>query len=345
MRLNIQRYLKAMLCTLSAVLLILSGAVFTVSAEGITGTLTLTCKTEEVILGGMNWNIYRVGSRTEEGFELDGDFSDYQVDLSDLLTDSNRKAAAKTLENYAVLDKIVPLSSGKTDDRGVVRFENLVPGLYLISGEELVIEDTTYTPTTYLIEIGVSGQSVDIDAYPKIISSEKNPEEIDYILKGFWRDEDGEDIVDASPIKVEIYKNNELFDTVILDKTNNWTHSWKGTQDDEWRVKEIEIPDNITVVYDSNERQFVVVNTPSSEEPPVTTTTTITSSDDTTTTTTTTTAKATSTTTKKKIDNKIPQTGQLWWPVPLLGLLGIISIAIGLRICAMEKNEKNNENN
>ena len=311
MRLKIQRYLKAVLCTISAALMILSVIVLTVSAETITGTLTLICRTEEIKLSGMNWNIYRVGSRTGSGFVLDGDFSNYQVDLSDLNSDSDRKTAAKTLENYAILDGIIPTYFKKTDENGIAEFEGLNPGLYLISGNELVIGDTTYIPSTLLIEIGVRGESVDIDAYPKIISSEKNPEEIDYTAKGFWRNEDGEDIVDASPIKIEIYRNNELFDTVILDENNNWTHNWKGSPDDEWRIKEVEVPDNITVIYDSNERQFVVVNTPVKEEPPVTTT--ITTSDNTTTTTiTTTTAKTTSTTTKKKTDNKIPQTGQLW---------------------------------
>lgn len=340
MRLKFRRYFNAVLCALSTVILLLTGVMFTAFAETVTGTLTLYCRTEEITLSGMNWNIYRVGSRTGSGFVLDGDFSNYQVDLSDLTSDSGRKTAAKTLENYAVLDGILPTSFGRTDDNGVKKFEGLVPGLYLISGNELVIGNTTYVPSTLLIEISSTGQPVDIDAYPKIISRvEENPEEIDYSAKGFWRDENGEDIVDASPIKIEIYRNNELFDTVILDENNNWTHNWKGSPDDEWRIKEIDVPDNVTVIYDSNERQFVVVNTPKTEKPPVTTTTTVTTSDETTTTTT----KA-ATTTKKKNDEKIPQTGQLWWPVPLLGLMGLILIAIGLRIRSMEKNESNENN-
>ena len=342
MRLKFHRYFKAVLCTLSTVMLLLTGVMFTAFAETVTGTLTLYCRTEEITLSGMNWNVYRVGSRTGSGFVLDGDFSDYQVDLSDLSTDSGRKTAAKTLENYAILDGIFPTDFGRTDENGIKKFEGLIPGLYLISGNELEIGNTTYTPSTLLIEINSEGDPVNIDAYPKIISSVENPEElIDYSAKGFWRTEDGEDIVDASPIKIEIYRNNELFDTVILDENNNWTHNWKGSPDDEWRIKEVDVPDNITVIYDSNERQFVVVNTPKTEKPPVTTTTTtITTSEETTTTT----VKTTLTTTKKKNDNKIPQTGQLWWPVPLLGLMGLVFIAIGLRICSLEKNESNENN-
>ncbi|HAP78795.1 MAG TPA: hypothetical protein DCQ78_01135, partial [Ruminococcus sp.] len=37
---------------------------------------------------------------------------------------------------------------------------------------------------------------------------------------------------------------------------------------------------------------------------------------------------------------KLPQTGQLWWPVPLLAGGGILFIAIGLRIRSRKENEK-----
>lgn len=29
---------------------------------------------------------------------------------------------------------------------------------------------------------------------------------------------------------------------------------------------------------------------------------------------------------------KLPQTGQLWWPVPVLALAGLVLVAIGLRL-------------
>lgn len=331
------RCLKAFLCTLGAVLWLVTGVLFTASADTVTGTLTLICRTDDVTLTGLHWDLYRVGSRIGPDFVLDGDFSDYQVDLTDFSAEGMSNAA-KSLENYAVVDGIPPLASGETDTDGLMKFENLVPGLYLLSGTDLVIGTTTYVPSTLLLEIDSSGQSVDLDAYPKIIYRIDSSEVVIYTVKKIWRTEDGQPVDTTAPIIAEIYCNNELYETITLSDENDWTYTWEGESTDEWRVKEVNIPDNCTVVYDSNETQFAIVNTVS--PPIVTTTTTITTSNKTETTTTT---KVTVTTTKKPNDEKIPQTGQLWWPVPLLGLLGIICIAVGFRICSLENNESNNE--
>lgn len=337
MRMKFSRYLKAFLCTAGAVLWLMTGILFSASADTVKGSLTLICRTDDVILTGLHWDLYRVGSRIGPDFVLDGDFSDYQVDLTDFSAEGMSNAA-KTLENYADVDGISPLSSGETGADGLMKFENLVPGLYLLTGTNLKIGTTTYVPSTLLLEIDNSGQSVDLNAYPKIIYRIDSSEVVFYTVKKIWRTEDEQPVETTTPITVEIYCNNELYETITLSDENDWTYEWEGESDDEWRVKEVNIPDNCTVVYDSNETQFAIVNTVS--PPIVTTTTTITTTNKTETTTTT---KAIVTTTKKPNDEKIPQTGQLWWPVPLLGLMGIICIAVGFRICSLENNERNNE--
>ncbi|MCB6615876.1 hypothetical protein [Ruminococcus sp. 210702-SL.1.03] len=36
---------------------------------------------------------------------------------------------------------------------------------------------------------------------------------------------------------------------------------------------------------------------------------------------------------------KVPQTGQLWWPVPIFSALGIVLIGMGLRVCAKREHD------
>lgn len=330
MRMKFYRYLKALLCTVGAAIWLLTGVLFTASADTVKGSLTLVCKTEEMTLTGLHWDLYHVGSRIGPDFVLEGEFSDYPVDLTDFSAEG-MSAAAETLENYAVVDGIAPLASGETDADGLMKFENLSPGLYLLSGDDLVIGTTTYIPSTLLLEIDSSGQSVNLDAYPKIIYRIDASEVKQYTVKKIWLTEDGQQAEAIEPITVEIYCNNEIYETVTLSDENDWTYTWEGESTDEWRVKEINIPANCNVVYDSNETQFAIVNTINSSI--VTTATT----------TITTTTTATVTTTTKPDDEKIPQTGQLWWPVPLLGLMGIVCSAVGFRVRSVENSESNNE--
>ena len=47
--------------------------------------------------------------------------------------------AAKTLENYAVLDKIPALDQGETGKDGLLRFDNLNSGLYMVCGKNIQV--------------------------------------------------------------------------------------------------------------------------------------------------------------------------------------------------------------
>ncbi len=93
----------------SAVMLIFAVVMsFSVSAANDVMSLTLICKKEEKILTGMNWRLYYVGQRSGDGYTLDGDFSNYSVDIKAGDADSMNEAA-HTLENNAILDQIKPI--------------------------------------------------------------------------------------------------------------------------------------------------------------------------------------------------------------------------------------------
>lgn len=116
---------------------------------------------------------------------------------------------------------------------------------------------------------------------------------------------------------------------------------------DNWKVKEVDIPKDYTVIYRSNETQYVIVNThkdfDDSEQPPATETSTTSTNSSLTETTTVSSLKTEDSDlpeTSTSSSEKLPQTGQLWWPVPLLAGGGILFIAIGLRIRSRKENEK-----
>lgn len=330
------------------------------------GSCSLLCKTtDDIILEGMHWDIYKVGICDQYGnYILTGDFADYPVSLKN--TSASAIAdASKTLENYAKIDKIASVASGNADKNGYLAFDGLESGLYLMSGRPLQIGMVTYYPSAFLVNIYSGTETVDMTVYPKYTSIVSSDEMEKYTLKKIWENDTEQDR--SEYITAEIYCDNELYQTVKLDSSNDWTYTWSVTvvEDEihEWTVIERDVPQGYTVVYRSNNTQFAIVNTLEKDEPVTTTTAVTTQKTESYTTTeiivqeetkvyTTTeekiqetkTTKVTkhtdATYTKTKTENtkvttttrKLPQTGQLWWPVPVLALAGLVLVAIGLRL-------------
>lgn len=330
-----QSFLKlagALTCSFGILMTMASGAMMSSQAADAEGSLTLICQKDDFKLEGLEWDLYRVGSRDGERFVLEGEFSEYPVVIDDF-SESAMNASAKTLENFAVLDHIPPIANGLTDANGVLVFDGLEEGLYLVSGHILHVDNTVYVPSTMLFEINSSDASLDWDAYPKFVYRTMSSQEIQFTVKKVWLNEDDEPYDATTSITVEIFRDRELYERVVLNEENNWTYQWKGLDRYEWRVREVEIPEGFTVAYESNETQYLIINTFHG----ITTTdiVTTTSTTETTTTTTDTTLVTTATS-----DERLPQTGQLWWPVIVLGLAGVILVAIGCRLMTVRNGEQ-----
>lgn len=325
------RGMAFIICILMSVLTLVKGIGFNADAEG-SGSARLVCRYNDEILADMKWNIYYAGSLNDDKFVLGGAFSEYRITHGDLSAETLTKAAS-TLENYAVLHNITPDASGTTDADGVIRFDNLNAGFYLVSGSKLKIENGTYTPAPMLIEISES--AIDIDVYPKFSYYDVLDAEIErFRVRKIWENDEQFPTDRAEEINVDIYCNSVLKETVTLSEKNDWTYNWTAQPGDTWRVLESDIPANYTVAYRSNNSQYVIINTHDSSVITTTTAPVTTSGSKITSTT----AKATSTTTGKT-GGKLPQTGQLWWPVPVLALGGMIFVGIGFCLISRSKKE------
>lgn len=288
-----------------------------VSAES-DKTLTLICRKDDITLAGMRWNLYKVGERQNDEFVLTGDFAYYPVNLHDMSAD-NISVAAKTLEAYAAADQIPTVATGRTDKNGELKFNELDPGLYLATGKILQVDNVYYVPSALLIEVGENGGSFAYDAYPKFYYDVMDSRVKSYTVRKVWiGDEDNKQLRPAS-ITVDIYKDDVLDDTVILDESNNWQYQWVDLESaSEWYVVERDIPQNYEVSIENNMTQYLIKNSY------------IKTIDETTTTLIQTTTSA---------ETKLPQTGQLWWPVPLLGASGLLMIGIGFRLGKKDSEE------
>ena len=362
MRSGLCRRLGAVLCAAAAVLWLIAGLWITSAASG-TGSIELICRSDGAPVIGMEFKVYRVGEFTEESIELQGEFEDYSIYVPEL-TAAALQDAASTLENFAVIDRITPDGSAMVYESGVVNFTGLEDGVYLVSGKRLLSGNKIYTPVPILIEVK-GGEAV--TAFAKITARQKpTVSEQMYRVKKVWQYDDAYIQLRPVSIQVEIYRDDVLMETITLDESNDWTYDWIGDTEGVWRVKEINIAQDYKVVYRNNETQFIIINTRWVNYNTTTTTTTTTTSTTTTTTTTlstttttTTTVTGTTTTTDQTTTTtstvtgtttsgtttttttgtttttstgKLPQTGQLWWPVPVCGAGGLVLFAAGWRL-------------
>ena len=123
-----------------------------------------------------------------------------------------------------------------------------------------------------------------------------------------WSDK-GHENKRPAEIEVQLLRDGQVYDTVALDASNNWAYSWSDLEEDrDWSVKEKSMPVGYTAVTTQNGGQFTIINT---YTPPVS-------------------------------DNpKLPQTGQLWWPIPVLISAGLVFYLIGfLRWKARKKRDE-----
>lgn len=315
---KISRIGAALLCAAAMLMLMINTFAVPVSADGC--TLNIICQKQNTPLSDVEWNVYKVAEKDSKGnYVLTGDFSDYPVSLKDIKAASAMQDAANTLENYAMLDGLTVTGSGITDENGITDITVGGSGLYLISGKRYFTDAQRVTPTPMLLEItDEKAAEGSITIYPKI-TFENLPDEdtAEYGVKKVWKMLDQFDRYRPVNITVGIYKDAKLFKTVTLDDSNNWEYYWTGDTRSDWRVKEIDVSSDFMVVYRFNSTLYQIENT-----------FTDTSGDD---------DDSSDSSSSGGSGGSIPQTGSLWWPVPVLAGAGIVLIAAGWRVSKKRK--------
>ena len=305
MKLKFSQLAKAVLCTAAMAVSALGSMTISASAAD-NINVNIVCKNDTTTVSNAEWSIYKVGERKEADFVLTGEFSDYPIDMSDFTDASKMQAVADTLDNYVKTDGITPVSTGKTDANGEVKLSADSVGLYLVSGKSFENTTAKFTPSPSLIEIDkdivAEGQ---ITVYTKFTYEEIPAGDSDYGVRKSWIVPDGQEKLIPDNIKVEIYRDGKLFDTVTLNADNNWEY---------------------TVVTKNNDKLFLIENTYKSD-----------SSSNTDSSSSTPDSSSSGSDSSSSTPDNIPQTGSLNWPVPVLIGGGVILIVAGWRVSRKEK--------
>ena len=161
----------------------------------------------------------------------------------------------------------------------------------------------------------------DVLVSPKHDSTEipDTPSTITRKVLKVWDDADNKNR--PTEVIIQLLRNGEVYDTVTLNDDNNWRYTWSNLDDSyTWTVVEKEC-EGYTVQIERDGITFVITNTYETDIPDNSTPNVPVPPDP---------------TNPTPNNPSLPQTGQIWWPVPLLLMGGLSFIIVGL-ICRKRK--------
>lgn len=291
-------------------------------------SLTIYYHDGTLALSGAKFSVYHIASSDANGALTPAE--DFAAYADDIANSDNWRTLAATLQSHVLRadSHIQPTASGTTDAHGKLTVSDLIPGLYLVTGQRLHTDDSYYDVSPFLVQLPTANENgtwnYDVTVDPKN-ASQPTPSEgytvARKVLK-VWDDAGFEDKRPPEIVVQLVREDGMVYDTVALSEENGWRYTWEGLDAQyRWFIAE-QTPSGYRMELTQEGVTFVITNhyTSSTPDTPYTPDTPDTPD-----------APGTPVDEQNTPDTPIlPQTGQLWWPVPLLVAAGLALLSVGL---------------
>ena len=353
----VSKCIALLLCLIAVVSLPLSASAVPTSTN--TGSVTVEFQHKGYPIKDAQFRIYLIATETANGYALTGDFTNYSVSLDNLNSDA-LNGLATALAAYVARDSVNPTAQGKTNSQGDISFSDLEEGLYLIIGDPVTEGSIIYTPQSFIVAIpyvDANGKKVyDVVSEPKqdIYNSDAQGATINRTVRKVWENTGSKNRMNS--VVIQLLKNGQVYDEVTLDATNGWEHSWKDLDVSyRWQVVEKAVPARCTISVAQDGVTFIVTNTydtpdtptsdpdspgnPTNPSDPSNPSNPTTPSDPSNPSNPANPSNPTNPGGPSNSSPNLPQTGQLWWPVPVFVSVGVIFFALGIVLKKRNENE------
>lgn len=271
--------------------------------------LTITASCNDLKIAGMKFDAYFISTMDDCG-ELTPteQFEEYAAEL-DIRgkNDAAWETMAQTLERAILLDNsIQPEKSVTTDASGKAIFTGLEKGLYLLCATSVKQEGYVYQCLPFFAVL--PEQDLETNAWNYQVQANakagQSPCVDDYKVVKIWKD-DCHKSERPDTITIQLLCDGEPYGaSVTLPQNGRWEYTWTDLDvNHKWTVTEEKVRGYQEGKVETNGTTFTVTN--------------ICEKDDT-------------TNPSSKPSSKLPQTGQLWWPVPVLLSLGLLCLIVGV---------------
>lgn len=265
--------------------------------------LVMDYYSEDTPIAGAEFEVYRVANVDADLLmTLSGDFAEAGIELNGLDNEAFERAARELYE-YAEENALAPGWVPVTDENGRIKLQDLTVGVYLVVGRPAVMGDRVHYSLPQLI---VLPQYDEVNAewdYAVSIALKSISIGIDEELLDLTVEkkwiDQGFEEFRPYYITVHLLWNGKLYDSVYLSEENNWTYTWTDLLPIGEWTVEEEIPTDYVLEITRDGNTFIL----------------------------------------KNYHKDIPQTGQLWWPVPVLLALGLVLVVVGILINRGKRHE------
>ena len=132
-------------------------------------SLTIYYHRDNEALAGAKFKLYRIADMDAQGqYTFCDDFVSLQKDVSQLTTEGWEQLSTALLQ-YIGQNGIQPVDSGRTDEDGYLTFSSeqadITPGLYLVSGDFVVLDDVVYISSPFWISLPMLNIEDDVWLY------------------------------------------------------------------------------------------------------------------------------------------------------------------------------------
>lgn len=266
-------------------------------------SLTISAQYGDLSLEGMKFYAYQISSMEETGELTVNDRYETEREELDIRgkNDSAWAKMAERLERKILLERtILEDATAETDEKGVAVFSGLSQGLYLIRAEGVEQQGYVYTSSAFLAVLPEQDGKENEWNYQVVVHAkpERSPVTADYQVVKLWKDDCHIDLRPKS-IEVTLYCDGQVYDTITLPENGRWEHTWKNLSvNHHWTVVEEQQKGYEKPQVSRSGNVFTIINVCNQ---PVT-----------------------------FHESGLPQTGQLWWPVPMLLSAGLLLMVMGV---------------
>lgn len=293
--------------------------------------LTVTFRPEDTPAPGVEFRVYKVADVSASAeFTVTDTFLGYPVDWS-CENEEEWNELVDTLQGFVASDGIEADATAVTDATGAAVFAELPVGIYLVDGDVYEMEKGVKfaKPAAFIVDLPKREIAEDLssDTWDYEVESDCKYE-INYTDKIIQvaKNWTGDTKNHPKEVTIELYKGDKLYASAVLNASNGWKYTWKDLDgSSKWSIKEKEVQGyNVKIEVTTTDNilyNYVVENnkpTPSPTPTPAPTPTPKPNEP---------TPAPTPTPTPPP---KLPQTGVLWWPVPVLLAAGVVMILFGM---------------
>ena len=256
-------------------------------------SLTVQMKSGEIALRDAPVQLYHISSM-DSGGELTP-LPQYSA-FSQLLDIRGENAqswqeAAVELEQYILFSDMLPTAEAATNRAGTALFRNIPQGLYLVLSVHHQQDSWVYSTAPFFLQL--PGKDPETFAWQYAVTAQAKPEAsaqiIDLQAVKLWKDKFHED-ERPETIQLTLYCDGDVWETVTISREDRWRYTWNDLPAaHSWHLEEKEIPGYRSRVKKEGN-----------------------------------TFRVTNTILQDTSASRLPQTGQLWWPVPLLAVGGLL---------------------